>query len=129
MAPSIVNNLILRSSRGSWTTTATPAKTKILKLLYLFDVEYYRFHRRTFTNFEWKFFHLGPWAAEYDSTLSGLVAQGVLSEDRSNSYEYDTALYRPGERVERRRAVTTVKDESILLQVLNRWGRSTTAKS
>ena len=42
--------------QGSYIT-----KTKLLKLLYLFDVEYYRVHRRTFTGFSWKFFHLGPW--------------------------------------------------------------------
>ena len=62
-------------------------KTKLLKLLYLFDVEYYRQHQHTrFTGFGWKFFHLGPWAAEYDPMLSGLLAHGVLSEQRSNSW-------------------------------------------
>ena len=36
-------------------------KTKLLKLLYLFDVEYYRIHRIIFfTGFSWKFYHLGP---------------------------------------------------------------------
>jgi len=103
-------------------------KTKLLKLLYLFDLEYYRQHRRTFTGFGWKFFHLGPWAAEYDPALKGLVAHGILSEQRSKSSEYDTAFYRPGERVETRQAVATVKDESILLQVLKRWGTCTTGE-
>src|ERR1700674_5342885 len=98
---------------GSYVT-----KTKLLKLLYLFDVEYYRQHRFTFTGFGWKFFHLGPWAAEYDPTLSRLLSHGVLSEQFSNSSEYDTAFYKPGERVETRRAFVNVKDESILLEVL-----------
>jgi hypothetical protein len=104
-------------------------KTKLLKLLYLFDIEYYREHRCTFTGFGWKFFHLGPWAAEYDPTLKGLSARGVLSEQRSNSAEYDTAFYKPGERMETRRAFVNVRDESILLEVLKRWGTRTTAKS
>lgn len=103
-------------------------KTKILKLLYLFDVEYYREHRHTFTEFAWKFFHLGPWAAEYDSVLNGLVSNGMLSEQRSSSSEYDTAFYRPSERVETRRAVPTVRDESILLEVLKRFGTRTTGE-
>src|SRR6266542_3048468 len=103
-------------------------KTKLLKLLYLFDVEYYRQHRRTFTGFGWKFFHLGPWAAEYDTALSGLVAHGILCEQRSNSSEYDTTFYKAAERVEARRAVSTVKNESILLEVLKRWGTRTTGE-
>src|SRR6266849_3614938 len=60
-------------------------KTKLLKLLYLFDVEYYRAHRQTFTGFSWKFFHLGPWAAEFDPTLDGLVAKAALVQQHSNS--------------------------------------------
>src|ERR1700730_1177960 len=54
--------------QGSYVT-----KTKLLKLLYLFDVEYYRAHRQTFTGFGWKFFHLGPWAAAFDPALDQLV--------------------------------------------------------
>src|SRR5215831_13720507 len=108
---------------GSYVT-----KTKLLKLLYLFDVEYYRKHRQTFTAFTWKFFHLGPWAAEYDTALNGLLAHGILTEQRSNATEYDTAFYRPGEHLETRRAVGSVADESILLGVLKRWGTWTTGE-
>lgn len=109
--------------RGGYVT-----KTKLLKLLYLFDVEFYRQHRQTFTGFGWKFFHLGPWAAEYDPALEGLLAQGILSERHSSSSEYDTIFYDPGKRVETHHAVATVKDESILLNVLKRWGTSTTGE-
>ena len=65
---------------GSYVT-----KTKLLKLLYLFDVEYYRAHRETFTGFGWKFFHLGPWAAEFDPALDELVNRGTLLQQRSNA--------------------------------------------
>lgn len=103
-------------------------KTKLLKLLYLFDVEFYRKHGRTFTGFSWKFFHLGPWAAEYDASLTALVARGVLAEQRSNSANYDTSFYRPGSRVEIESAVTTVADQSILRVVLKRWGTASTGE-
>ena len=43
--------------QGSYVT-----KTKLLKLLYLFDIEYYRVHRQTFTGFSWKFFHLAVYS-------------------------------------------------------------------
>ena len=41
-------------------------KTKLLKLLYLLDVEFYRAHGQMFTGFNWKYFHLGPWTDEFD---------------------------------------------------------------
>src|SRR5438105_1156385 len=126
MKQTIIDNLIPAivtwiDEHGSYAT-----KTKLLKLLYLFDVEYYRYHRCTFTGFGWKFFHLGPWAAEYDSALSGLLAYGVLTERHSNSSEYDTAFFKPVERVEARCPFTNVKDECILLDVLQIWGSRTT---
>ena len=92
MEQTVVDNLI--SAIVTWIAEhdSYATKTKLLKLLYLFDVEYYRQHRCKFTGFGWKFFHLGPWAAEYDPTLSGLLAHGVLSEQRSNSSEYDAGV-------------------------------------
>ncbi len=128
MEQTVVDNLIPAIVTWIADHDSYATKTKLLKLLYLFDVEYYRQHRCTFTGFGWKFFHLGPWAAEYDPTLNGLLAHGFLSEQRSNSSEYDTAFYKPGERVETRRAFVNVKDESILLEVLKRWGTRTTGE-
>jgi hypothetical protein len=126
MEQTVVDNLIQAIVTWIAEHDGYATKTKLLKLLYLFDVEYYRRHRCTFTGFGWKFFHLGPWAAEYDPTLSGLLAHGVLSEQRSNSSDYDTAFYKPGEPVETHRAFVNVKDESILREVLRRWGTRTT---
>jgi hypothetical protein len=103
-------------------------KTKLLKLLYLFDVEYYRCHRHTFTGFGWKFFHLGPWAAEYDPALNGLLARGALTEQRSSASEHETMFLQPGELVQTRRAFANVNDEYILVDVLKRWGTRTTGE-
>lgn len=103
-------------------------KTKLLKLLYLFDVEYYRRYQRTFTGFGWKFFHLGPWAAEYDTALGGLLAQEVLTEQRSNSSEYETTFYKPSVAMDIHGVFSNAKDESILLEVLKRWGTRTTGE-
>lgn len=75
--------------------------------------------------FGWMFFHLGPWAAEYDAALYGSVADGLLSEQHSNSSEYDTAFYVPCERIGTRCVFRRVKDESILLEVLKHWGTRT----
>jgi hypothetical protein len=128
MEPTAVDNLIPVIVTWIAEHDSYATKTKLLKLLYLFDVEYYRQYRRTFTGFGWKFFHLGPWAAEYDVALSGLLAHGIISEQHSNTSEYDTAFYKPGERVEASCAFVNAKDESILLGVLKRWGTRTTGE-
>lgn len=107
---------------GSYVT-----KTKLLKLLYLFDVEYYRVHRHTFTGFSWKFFHLGPWAAEFDPALDDLVTNGALLLQRSNS-EYETSFYKSAERIDPRAPFSNVKDEYILRGVLKVWGLRSTGE-
>jgi len=102
-------------------------KTKLLKLLYLFDVEYYWAHRQIFTGFGWKFFHLGPWAAEFDPTLDELVIKGTLLQQRSNN-EFETAFYRSAERIDLREPFSNVKDEYILRGVLKLWGTRSTGE-
>lgn len=47
-------------------------KTKLVKLVYLADVENYRARRRTLTGAEWVFHHYGPYAFEIDEALAEL---------------------------------------------------------
>ena len=47
----------------------SPTKTKVLKLLYLLDIDAYRRTGTTLTGFDWIFYRFGPWAAEYDDAL------------------------------------------------------------
>lgn len=108
--------------QGSWVT-----KTKLLKLLYLFDVEYYRVHRQTFTGFSWKFFHLGPWAAEFDPTLEELLAGDALLQQHSTS-DFEASFYKPTERLDPREVFDNVKDECILRGVLKTWGTLSTGE-
>src|SRR4051794_12914777 len=75
-------------------------KTKLLKLLYLFDVEFYRAHRRLFTKFSWKFFHLGPWAREFDPIVNDLVTTGVLLQVESTRQEYDAKFLKTESRLD-----------------------------
>jgi hypothetical protein len=83
-------------------------KTKLLKLLYLFDVEFFRANRRTFTRFEWKFFHLGPWTAEYEPIVNKLVANGVFHEFS--------------------KLFSSFADEAVLRRVLNTWAENSTGE-
>jgi hypothetical protein len=97
-------------------------KTKLLKLLYLFDVEFYRTNRRLFTEFSWKFFHLGPWAREFDPILNELVDDGVLLQIESAKQEYDTKFLRTESRFDFSNLFPSIKEEAPLRTVLNTWG-------
>jgi hypothetical protein len=56
----------------------TANKTKLLKLLYLADIEHFRATGETFTGFDWIYYLYGPWAAEYDDLIKQLEAEGAL---------------------------------------------------
>jgi hypothetical protein len=100
-------------------------RTKLLKLLYLFDVEYFRIHRRTFTGFDWKFLHLGPWTAQYEELVTTALAGGQLSERMSKR---DTALLYAPEKIDTSELKLPVKDEGLLRQVLHRWAGAETSE-
>jgi len=103
-------------------------KTKLLKLIYLFDVEYYRANRRTFTGFTWKFFHLGPWAREFDPVLDELVGAGTLLESQSTRPEYDTKFLKTESPQDFSPLFSNFHDESALRTVLNTWAESSTGE-
>lgn len=51
---------------------ASVSKTKLVKLLYLVDVENYRRTRHLATHLPWRFYHYGPYALEIDELLQQL---------------------------------------------------------
>jgi len=103
-------------------------KTKLLKLLYLCDVEYYRAFRRLLTGFQWKFFHLGPWSREFDPLLEELVGHGVLVEKVSSRPDYDAKFFRTAEDFDLGRLFGTFKEEAPVKRVLERWAESSTGE-
>ncbi|MGO9270477.1 MAG: hypothetical protein ACLQOO_09530 [Terriglobia bacterium] len=103
-------------------------KTKLLKLVYLFDVEYYRANRRTFTGFTWKFFHLGPWAREFGPVLDELVSTGILLESQSTRPDYDAKFLRANSPHDFSTLFTDFRDESALRAVLSTWAESSTGE-
>jgi len=97
------------------------SKTKLLKLLYLFDVAFYRLHRQTLTGLQWKFFHLGPWTNEIDPLLDELIRSGELVEKPYSTQEYDSCNYEPAEETDIGSLFTSVRDEGVLKRVLSTW--------
>ena len=53
-------------------------RTKLLKLLYLADIEHYRKFGETLTGFDWTFHLFGPWTAEYDALLADLERRDAI---------------------------------------------------
>jgi hypothetical protein len=103
-------------------------KTKLLKLLYLLDLEYYRLHRTTFTGFQWKFFHLGPWAREFDPLIEDMVRNESLVESSSTKQEYETKFFRASEPRDATGLFPAFADEAILRFILNTWSDASTAE-
>jgi hypothetical protein len=111
------------TERGGYIT-----KTKLLKLLYLFDVEFYRAHGKTFTGFQWKYFHLGPWTREFDPLLEGLVAKGSITEQLVEKPDFDAKFLRPNESANLKATFGNYKDELVLTNLLDLWGQSPTSE-
>ena len=118
----VVRTVITAVARAGEAVT----KTKLLKLLYLFDLEYFRSHRETFTGFTWKYYHLGPWAREYDGVLQDLADRGLITCSASNDPDFDTCFLECTQPVDLSGPLENCEAESPLRMVLNTWaGRST----
>jgi hypothetical protein len=54
--------------------------TKLIKLIYLVDCEYFRWNRRTLTEADWIFYHYGPYSAALIDAINAAPAISVQSE-------------------------------------------------
>ncbi len=62
-------------------------KTKLIKLLYLIDIETYRKFGETFTGYDWIFYEYGPWAYEYNTTFQQMEKDADFRiEDRGEAF-------------------------------------------
>jgi hypothetical protein len=48
------------------------SKIRIVKILYLIDVEYYRMYGESLTGLKWYFYRYGPYAYDIDAAINGL---------------------------------------------------------
>lgn len=97
------------------------SKTKLLKLLYLFDIEWYRTHQEIFTGFNWKLYLLGPWTDEYDPTLEKYEGNGLEREKSKDSY--GTEFIKTDETVRLRDLFDTRDEEIILEDMIRTWAK------
>jgi hypothetical protein len=116
LIPAIVSYVTARDSSIS--------KTKLLKILYLFDIEWYRVHGQTYTGFKWIYHLLGPWTASYDPALEGLLANQILTTRKGSAF--DAQLFETGEDIDLDKLFDSYKDEALLKSVLNTFGEKST---
>jgi hypothetical protein len=72
---------------------AAPTKTKLVKLLYLIDVEQWRAARTLVTNLEWRFYHYGPYAHELEPVLQRLEGHRIHWRELTQAKFEKTILY------------------------------------
>jgi hypothetical protein len=82
----------------------TPAKTRLVKLLYLVDLMNVRDRREQVTSFEWVFYHFGPYSFAIDTAIDRQEGQTIAVQSvdtysgdrmfvyRSTEYPPDTLL-------------------------------------
>jgi hypothetical protein len=80
---------------------AALTKTKLVKLLYLIDVEQWRAARAQATSLEWRFYHYGPYAHELEPVLQRLEGHRIhwkeLSQPKFEKTILYTSAWRPSE--------------------------------
>lgn len=68
--------------------------TKLVKLFYLIDHEFYRWHRQTLTDAPWQFYHYGPYCEELVQT-----AQSTDGVEPEPVFEFSEGKFFQGYRV------------------------------
>jgi len=87
--------LLLYVVQGLLDQEAYPSRTRIVKILYLIDVEYYRRHRQTLTGLKWICFKYGPYAFSFPRIfqkldLTHLEETEETTADGRQIFRYET---------------------------------------
>jgi len=97
-----------------------PTKTKILKLLYLLDIESYRKSGATLTEFDWKFYRYGPWTAEYDEVLNSAV-QGNKIYINAREFDEGATFINPTEGIALSQVFPDLVQQLTAKKIIETW--------
>lgn len=96
-------------------------KTKLLKILYLLDIEAYRATHKTLSGFQWVFYLYGPWAPQYDETLQNLEAAGQISVHPGSRADLDTIFVDASEPIPLSEAFSAIREELRARRIIEAW--------
>lgn len=65
--PTLIIDLIYKNAKEQ--SSLLPQITRLVKLMYLAEVEYFRQERRRLTDLDWKFYLFGPYPMSFESVL------------------------------------------------------------
>jgi len=98
-------------------------KTKLIKFLYLIDIEYYKLYGKIYTGFNWIFYKFGPYTNEFESYYDELSKSDLNIKTISN-IDYDCDLLQTKNDFD---LDTTIKDDVgfrlSIKQILNKWSK------
>lgn len=96
----------------------TIGKTKLVKLMYLLEVEYYKLHQKRLTNLKWKFFHFGPYPLELQEILGSpeLEEEIIDLTDGKVFFKYSIYFDEPG------KSYTEPRVRSLIARIVKKWG-------
>ena len=98
-------------------------KTKLVKLLYLMDVENYRCRQKTISGLEWRFYHYGPYAFEIDSVLNELSFD-IPQESFTTESGHKVITFRPERSLKPSlgKHVRSLSELRLVDRVIRDWG-------
>ena len=122
MADRILHNLITHTVSQLADMDTGFGKTKLVKLLYLIDVENYRRRRKTLSGLEWRFYHYGPYAFEIDNALEELSFD-IPQEEVSTLSGHNAVVFRAHRELSPRLAdYVQLRELRLVNDVIQRWG-------
>ena len=98
-------------------------KTKLVKLLYLIDVENYRRRGATISGLEWRFYHYGPYAFEIDAALKELSLD-VPQDSVTLGTGHKATIFRPNHGLRPRLGeyVSSPAELGLVDRIVRDWG-------
>lgn len=103
-------------------------KTKLLKLLYLADIEGYRDTRSTLTGFDWIFHLYGPWTPQYDELLKEMESGRLIAIRAGNRGDLDTQFISTEESSNLDRLPIQVNTWAAVRRIARLWANESTGE-
>ena len=96
-------------------------KTKLVKLLYLVDIEHYRLRGQTLTGLDWVFYYYGPYAFQIDEALKQLELD-IPQEDTKTTSGHKAKVFRPSRDLSSDFEESSGLEKSVVDRVTETWG-------
>lgn len=113
----IIKYIVWWLQDGEWSIS----KTKIVKLLYLVDVEHFRSYGDTVTGFTWKYHYYGPYTSEVEDVFRRLSVDLPQDEVRT-AKGYKAFVFRSSEEAEYEfNEQVSQRVRNIVERILRRW--------